>query len=165
VEAAVMKNAAAAEGWRELQQTFEMLRAAHLALAALTGARELLGDARDDLDGIGEMAAGGIGQAQLDNIKREWNRMNSGTLQRLREGLSRIDDAKVQTGMRSLFERFDAIDTAIAHLAIGDLERGIPAARRTLADEDVVLGRRIEERIADLVATSERTLGKLSAQV
>ena len=164
VQAAVMQNAAAAEGWRELQQTFEMLRASHLALAALTGIRELLGEARDDLDEIGEISARGVGPTEFDSIKRDWNRMNGGTVQRLRDGVSRIDDAKVQAGMRSLVERLDAIDTAIAHLAIGDLEREIPAARRALADEDVVIGRRIEERIADLVATSERTLGKLSAQ-
>ena len=164
VQSAVMQNAAAAEGWRQLQQTFEMLRASHLALAALTGVRELLIDARDDLEQLVSASAHGIGAAEFDSIKRDWNGMNGGTVQKLRDALSRIDDAPAKAGMQKLIERFDAIDSAIAHLALGDLEHEIPAARRALVDEEVVLGRRIEERITDLVATSERTLGKLSGQ-
>jgi hypothetical protein len=141
-----------------------MLRASHLALAALTDVRELLIDARDDLEQLVSASAHGIGGAELNTIKPAWNAMNGGTVQKLRDALSRIDDAPAKAGMQKLIERFDAIDSAIAHLALGDLEHEIPAARRALVDEEVVLGRRIEERITDLVATSERTLGKLSGQ-
>lgn len=164
VQAAVMKNAAAAEGWHELQQTFEMLRASHLALAALAGLRDLLGETREGLDEIGETSEHGVGADEFKSIQHDWGRLNSGTVQRLRDSASRIDDPTVQSGMRSLFDRLDAIDRAIMHTALGDLEREIPAARRTLAEQGVVLGGRIGSRIADLVAMSERTLGKLSAQ-
>jgi hypothetical protein len=164
VQAVAMQDAAAAEGWRELQQTFEALRASHFALSSLTGTRELVAQARSDFDALVDAAAHGIGGVEFGRIKHDWEQMTGSTVARLRDASPRLTDGSAKAELQRLINRFDAIDAALDKLAVGDLETEIVATRRALAEVDAGLGRRINETIIGLFAASERTLGRLSVQ-
>jgi hypothetical protein len=164
VEKAAMQSPAAAEGWQSLLSTFGSLRASHLRLAAVTSLHDQLAQLRIDFDAIVATANQGIGGAQFQSIRTDWSRLNGGIIPRLKAAVAAAPDADVRATLRPVVDGFAPVDDAVARIALGDLETAIGRLRQVLADADAGLGGLTGSTLAALLATSERTLGKLTPQ-
>jgi hypothetical protein len=88
--------------------------------------------------------------------------MSPGVLMRLRGIAGKLDDA-ANGSLKGLLENADAVGRAIDKTALGDLEAAIPRLRDALVAQDVALGGAVSGTITDLLAASDRTLGRLTA--
>lgn len=164
VEKAAMQSPAAAEGWKSLLVTFESLRASHLRLATLATLHGQLAQLRTDFEPIVAIANQGVAGAQFQSIRTDWNHLNGGIIPRLKAAIAAAPDADVKSTLAPVVDGFVPIDGAIGRIALRDLETAIAHLRQALADADAGLGGQTSTTLAALLATSERTLGKLAPQ-
>lgn len=162
VEKAAMQSPAAAEGWKSLLATFESLRSSHVRLATMTALHEQLAQLRSDLDPIVQIAGQNIGGAEFQSIRNDWNRLNGAIIPKVRAAIALVTDADVKATLRPAVEAFDPVGDAVARIALVDLQAAIGRLRQALADADAGLGGLTSSTLTTLLATSERTLGKLA---
>lgn len=164
VHAVVAQDDAAAAGWRELLQTFEGLNQSYRALATLTRLRNQVRETRDGFEPIVRLAdVSEITGTEFQQIKSEWNRLSANVLPRLREQVATLGDQALKGALALVVQQADAVASAIDRVALVDLRREILKLRVLLDAQDAALASLADERIGDLVAASERTLGRLAA--
>jgi hypothetical protein len=163
VASAAHKDAAASEAWQTLQETMQIVRASHIELEALDQLRGIVDAIEDDFGEVVKVAEPGIAGVEFNQIRPIWQRIATNHVPKLRNALARAGNADLKTRLQPLLTLSEGIDLAIVNLALLDLARDIRAMERALADASAELDDRIRTALSDLVALSERTIGRLAA--
>ena len=149
----------------QLSQRFRALAEKHRALRVILEANNRLQDFRQASSRVDELLAqarGNPGAVPFAAIKPAWMTLKQNQWQRLRAFLDAHEETREDEWYGQLVEKHAAIDTAIARIALGDLQTELISHKELLAYIEAEVNQQLSDTIGDLISFSDQTLPLLS---
>jgi hypothetical protein len=151
----------------QLSQRFTALSEKHRTLRVMLETYYHLRDFRASCAQLYDLVArahGDPAKVPFADIKPEWTNITENQWQQFSAFLQVHEETTTADWHTQLLEKHVAINTAIARIALGDLQTELNSYKELLARTEAQLRQRLEDAVADLVSFSDQTLPLLSTK-